>query len=341
MKHRLAMLLLAVVAAFGCSPNDFLRNTMNRMAPDDDEALAKECLSAIRSRDFRTIEAQFNPEFLKPGAESTLMEIADVLDHGEPLSLELVGCNVNSSPETRRSYLTYQYQFTNSWVLAALVIDTTDSRKMVSGLHVNPIPKSVGELNAFTLSGKGIQHYVLLLLAIAVPIFIIWTLVLCARTKIRKKWLWIIFILAGIAKLNLNWTTGEIGLQPIAFLIPGAAMAKMGLYAPWILTVSFPLGAILFLIKRRKLQSDREQDETQPSPPYPESMMRKPRQFSDRPEQERAWFIQETWCEKCNKPDLGLTDPQEYEEEGRIFVEGKCRVCGTRVVSEILEEGKK
>ena len=70
-------------------------------------------------------------------------------------------------------------------------------------------------------------------------------------------------------------------------------------------------------------------------------MMREPRQFSDRPEQEQAWFVEETWCEKCKKPDLGLTDPQEYEEDGRIFVEGKCRVCGSRVVSEILEEGKK
>jgi hypothetical protein len=36
---------------------------------------------------------------------------------------------------------------------------------------------------------------------------------------------------------------------------------------------------------------------------------------------------------------LGLTDPQEYSEDGRVFVQGKCKVCGNLVVSEILEEG--
>ena len=272
MKHRLVIVTLSLLVVCGCNPNDFLRNTMDRMAPDDDEALAKECLSALRAGDFKTVTEQLDPQFVKPGIESNLAQVAAMLDHGEPLSLELVGCNVFSTPEKKRSHLTYQYQFTNAWVLAAVTIDTIGGSKKVFGVNVNPIPKSLGELNAFTLSGKGIQHYVLLALAVAIPIFIIWTVVLCARTKIRKKWLWIIFILFGIAKINLNWTTGQMGFQPIAFQIPGAGMAKMGLYAPWILTVSFPLGAILFLIKRRKLQSEKEQEKsTEPSPPaYPE-----------------------------------------------------------------------
>ncbi len=51
-----------------------------------------------------------------------------------------------------------------------------------------------------------------------------------------------------------------MGFQPIAFKIPGVGMVKMGLYAPWILKVSFPLGAILFLIKRRKLQSKADKE---------------------------------------------------------------------------------
>ncbi|MCP5488173.1 MAG: hypothetical protein H7A43_05945 [Verrucomicrobia bacterium] len=271
MKFRLVIVAILMTALCGCNPNDYLSNMMNRMAPDDDEALAKQCLSALLAGDFKIVTEQLDPQFVKPGIESNLTQVAAMLDHGDPLSLELVGCNVFTTPDKKRSHLTYQYQFTNAWVLAAITIDTVDGNKKVFGLNVNPIPKSLGELNAFTLSGKGIQHYVLLALAVAVPIFIIWTFVLCVRTKIRKKWLWIIFILVGIAKLNLNWTTGQMGFQPIALQIPGAGMAKMGLYAPWILTVSFPLGAILFLIKRRKLQSNQEQENTEPSPPaYPE-----------------------------------------------------------------------
>lgn len=266
MKHKLVvMTLLLVVALCGCKPNDFLRNTMNRIAPDDDEALATEFLSALRVGDFETVTIHLDPQFVKPGIELKLTQVASMLDHGDPLSLELVGCNVFLTPDKKRSHLTYQYHFTNAWVLAAVTIDTVGGNKKVFGVNVKPIPKSLGELNAFTLSGKGIQHYVLLVLVVFVPIFIVWTVILCARTKIRKKWLWIIFILLGITKLNLNWTTGQMGFQTIAFQIPGAGIAKMGLYAPWILAVSFPLGAILFLIKRRKLQAKQngEQDNTE------------------------------------------------------------------------------
>jgi hypothetical protein len=267
LKQTLVMIVaLLVIVLSGCAPNDFLRNIMHRMAPDDDEALAKECLSALRAGDFQAVTRQLDPQFVKPGIESNLAQVARTLAHGDPVSLELVGCNVFSTPGKRRSNLTYQYQFTNAWVLAAVMIDTVGENKKVFGVNVNPIPKSLGELNAFTLTGKGARHYVLLVAAIILPLFIIWTTVLCARTRLRTKWLWIIFILIGITKLNLNWTTGQMGFQPLGFQIPGAGVMKMGLYAPWILTVSFPLGAILFLVKRRKLRAteNREPESTEP-----------------------------------------------------------------------------
>jgi hypothetical protein len=60
------------------------------------------------------------------------------------------------------------------------------------------------------------------------------------------------------------------------------------------------------------------------------------RDFSKRPPEEQRWFIEETWCEKCKLPDIGLLEPKEYEEDGKIYVEGKCKVCGNRVVNEIV-----
>jgi hypothetical protein len=76
--------------------------------------------------------------------------------------------------------------------------------------------------------------------------------------------LWIIFILIGLAKLNLDWTTGQMGFRLIAFQIPGAGISKMGLYAPWILSVSVPLGAILFLIWKLQRTTDPNADNTDP-----------------------------------------------------------------------------
>lgn len=87
------------------------------------------------------------------------------------------------------------------------------------------------------------------------PIPILCTLIQCVRTRVKRKWLWIPFILIGIGSVQRNWTMGQLGLQPLSLHIPGAALTRGGLYAPWILSVSFPLGAVLFQRKRRKLKA--------------------------------------------------------------------------------------
>jgi hypothetical protein len=66
--------------------------------------------------------------------------------------------------------------------------------------------------------------------------------------------------------------------------------------------------------------------------------MRSHRNFLDRPEYERRWIVDNTWCETCGKADLGIGSPQEYEEDHRIFVEGTCNECGRIVRSEIVNK---
>ena len=66
-------------------------------------------------------------------------------------------------------------------------------------------------------------------------------------------------------------------------------------------------------------------------------MARIERKFSTRNAEEKRWFASNTWCDCCAKADLGLTDPIEYEEDGKIFIEGKCIHCGHRVVSSVSE----
>jgi hypothetical protein len=60
------------------------------------------------------------------------------------------------------------------------------------------------------------------------------------------------------------------------------------------------------------------------------------RDFYKRPEVLRKSFEEDTWCDECGEADLGLIEPHEYEEDGKVFIEGKCRQCGGQVVSEII-----
>ena len=45
-----------------------------------------------------------------------------------------------------------------------------------------------------------------------------------------------------------------------------------------------------------------------------------------------------TWCDVCQQVDLGMTDPQEYELHGIVFIEGRCQVCSNPVYTEIDDE---
>jgi hypothetical protein len=114
--------------------------------------------------------------------------------------------------------------------------------------------QSLQEYNRFALVGKNAIHYIVLSLVVAVPLFIVYALVLCLKTPIaRRKWLWMLFIALGFSRLSFNWTDGAYKIQPISFSLLGAGFLKAGPYAPWIFTVAVPVGAIVFLVKRRSL----------------------------------------------------------------------------------------
>ncbi len=61
------------------------------------------------------------------------------------------------------------------------------------------------------------------------------------------------------------------------------------------------------------------------------------KKFFLRDEDEQERLVSEVWCTTCEEGDLGLLEPQEFEANGIVFLEGKCAQCGNEVVSEIAE----
>ena len=110
--------------------------------------------------------------------------------------------------------------------------------------------ESISKVTAFSFNNKEFTHYLFLGYAILIPIFILITLIFVIKTKLDKKWLWIIGSLFGFMKFSINWTTGEIGFKLINFSFLGAGFTKSGDIAPWIITFSIPIVAIVFWFKR-------------------------------------------------------------------------------------------
>jgi hypothetical protein len=67
-------------------------------------------------------------------------------------------------------------------------------------------------------------------------------------------------------------------------------------------------------------------------------MIKSHRDFLARSAVERRCIVQNTWCEACGEADVGTESPREYEENGRIYVEGICGRCGRTVRSEVIEK---
>ena len=158
--------------------------------------------------------------------------------------------------------ITLEYELPGKWLTANLVTAGRDGERLIEGLHINPMDDSLEHANRFTLVGKGVPQYTILVMALLSPLLSIMAFVECLRAKLEKrKWLWALATLVGAGRLAVNWTTGQT-LASILWvsLPPGGATAP--LYGPWTVSASLPLGALIFFAHRRTLTH-------RPPPPSP------------------------------------------------------------------------
>ncbi len=232
-----------------CSYDD----VMDNLAPKKEVKFAKEYLTKLRDKNFSYIKSKMSKETLAQANDALLLKMSNYFRKGKLLSTEIIGSQVNVFNGKWQGNFSFEYHFTDGWNVANTAFKKIDGKYKVIGLNVYQTNISQKELNAFTLKNKNIVQYLILLLAIIIPVFIIVTTYYCARTPIpKRKWLWVIFVLLGIFALQINWTTGGINIQPVSANLFGVSAITASPYAPWIISISFPLGAIIFWFKRKR-----------------------------------------------------------------------------------------
>jgi hypothetical protein len=240
--------ILCLLILYGCDQASF----MQKMTRPEDESLAKSYIDLLRQSKFEQIENDADQSMRPSNLHETLVKMSSLIPAQEPESIKVVGLHVSKNAESSVTNITFEYQFPEKWLLANVVLQKKGETITIVGFNVNEIPDSLENLNRFTLKNKSFPHYLVLLFAILVPLFSLYVLVLCLRTKIeRRKWMWVISIVLGVGKLGINWTSGQLQVMPLSVQIFGAG-ALAPLYGPWVISVSLPLGAIVFLLRRRK-----------------------------------------------------------------------------------------
>lgn len=248
----LVRLLLAAFAFLlaGCDQQALL----DKLVPQEEVALSKRLIVQLAARDFPAIEQQLDPSLHDPAIRGKLQQLAEQFPSSPPIDVQVVGAQSftsSNAPQRAQYSLALQYAYPGKWLLANVVLNKQDGRHTLLGLHVNPLPDSLQNINRFTFAGKGAAHFIMFTLAIAVPAFILVALVLCIRTPIpRRKWLWIVFILFGFMRFSLNWTDGSMNFSPLSMHLFGAMFGWAAPAAPMVLAVSIPLGAVMFFVRR-------------------------------------------------------------------------------------------
>lgn len=248
MRPLLKLILALSLALAGCDQEALFET----LVPKEEATLARQAIAQLAVRDYAAVESLLSPSLRTPDVRGKLEALAGLLPSAEPKGIRTVGAHTNTSNAVTTYDLTLEYDYQDAWLIANIVLERRDGKVTLQGMHFTPRTMSLEAENAFTLSGRSALHYAVLAAAIAIPLFIVYVFVVCIRTRIpKRKWLWLLFVAVGLVQFQFNWATGAWGVQPFGVALLGAGFAKAGPVAPYVFTLAFPLGAVLFLARRR------------------------------------------------------------------------------------------
>lgn len=206
----------------------------------------------LSAREFASIEGQLDPKLIEPDIRAALERTASALPSASVQSIQPVAWFVaTSSNGPRSATVAAQYAYPDSkWFVVSAQLTGEPASFRILRFNLEPLPASMEEIHAFTFAGKGVVHYVFAFLALAACAVSLYAFVRCLRTKgLRRKWLWSMITLLGFCAFTLNWTSGAVSMNPLAFNVLSAGLMRPGWLGPWALTFCIPLGAFVFLWK--------------------------------------------------------------------------------------------
>ena len=242
----LFMLSLCAVLA-GCSRD----GVFAMIASPEEQAQARAYIDHLRARNYDAIERGLREDLRTPDLRKNLETMAALVPAGEPRSVRIVGAHKNLNGGVTQLNLSFELEFATGWLLATVVTEQKNGGRSVIGFNVFPRAQSLEDEHRFGLSGKQAVHYLVLAAAIAAFAATVFALYRCVRTRnLWRKPLWILFILVGFGQLTLDWTSGAWRFIPLSLQLFSAGMTSV-LNGPWMISVSLPVGALVFLLRSR------------------------------------------------------------------------------------------
>jgi hypothetical protein len=249
------LVALSCLVAAACSQQEVLQ----KVTSPQDRALTIKLIQALQSGDTAYLMASLPPE-LGAKLAPVLPKMRDALPSGRGAALRLVDGNFNfmsvaGGATTRRSYLAYEVDQGSRHALVRLGILRQGQNTTVTDLYVNSLTKPVGELTAFSLTGKSAAQYLFLAIAFLSLVTVVTSLVVLFRSKdIKPKWLWTIGCLFGFGKFAVDWSSGAMTFAPLNVQLFGAFAVKIGMLSAWQVGFGVPIFAIALLLRQGRTE---------------------------------------------------------------------------------------
>lgn len=216
-----------------------------------DETDTAAIFDQVHRGDFQTVESRLAPELAGPDVDGQLRAAGAIVPAAAPQSVRTVGFNIVSDASGGENVtVTREYRYpTQVLVIVTGLRRPAGKPYQITEFRVQPMSMAAIRSLDFNLVGKSPLHYILLAWAVLTPLLMIAALVALYRSTIKPKWLWTIFVIFGLGGLSLNWATGATAVNIGVQLLGSGIVKYNAVFAPWILSVSFPLGAIIVLVR--------------------------------------------------------------------------------------------
>lgn len=274
---RLALVLALILLAACSSPRAEL----------DADRMGRLFVDAVQRGDWTAIDKGIAPVLMaSPDHAERIEGVRKAFPADPPWSIRLLASRqVKPEPGEgdERAELQYLYQFAERRAVIDLVVVPSGWRKVTPAtsraprresalLEEKPPPPPAGSqayevvrvyqalsmsytevtdddeaAQSFWAPGKTPGQHLFLVLALATPVFMIWTAVRVFRAPaLEGRLAWALLCLVGMGTAWMDWTSGITGFMPTSLRLMGFGLERgPSPLAPWMVSLTLPVGALL------------------------------------------------------------------------------------------------
>ena len=172
---------------------------------------------------------------------------------GEKFEIEFVSCRKTGKTDKSEYTSYHQIRGKTAYIIIQSVVMVNDGKIKLKKFQPSPVRKNLKENPLFPYVATGLVPYFVIGLYIPAVCFMLYALVICVRSRISRKWLWIIIIIIGMARLNLDLLVGTFRLDLLDMKPIISFVRFIKLWLSSTLSIAIPYGAFIFLFFRHKL----------------------------------------------------------------------------------------